>query len=100
LIAVAVSNRHFRQLLLTDPGKALATGYRGETFALSEEERSWVLAVRASSLQEFAQQLTLQQSNTVKSNAVKCNSATGRDQLSYIPNYIFRESRTLHERTA
>ncbi len=57
LLAAAVINREFRDLLLSDPERALAQGYQGETFDLDYYERSKVLSVRASSLTDFALQL-------------------------------------------
>lgn len=57
LLAAAVVNRQFCQLLLNDPAAALAEGYLGEAFRLAEEERRLLLALRAESLPELAQQL-------------------------------------------
>ena len=58
LLVAAVINQKFCHMLLTNPRAALAIGYRGETFALSSEERALVLQIRVTTLQEFAQQLT------------------------------------------
>jgi hypothetical protein len=57
LITAAVISTHFCDLLLHDPGQALASGYGGETFCLNPEERAWVLSIQARSLPEFAAQL-------------------------------------------
>jgi len=54
LLAAAVVNRQFRQLLLDDPEIALQRGYLGERFDLSREERERVTSVRAESLAELA----------------------------------------------
>ncbi len=59
LLAAAVLNRSFRRMLLTNPGAALAAGYHGESFALSRAEKETLLQLRATSLQEFAQQLLI-----------------------------------------
>jgi hypothetical protein len=59
LLAAAVLNRSFCRMLLTNPGAALAAGYRGETFALSCAEKETLLQLRAPSLQELAQQLLI-----------------------------------------
>lgn len=57
ILTAAVINENFRKLLLANPDKALAAGYRGEPFHLAKEERSRLAAIRASSLAEFAAQI-------------------------------------------
>jgi len=54
LITAAVINQSFRSLLLSNPEKALTTGYNGETFRLDRDERELVLSIRATSLSDFA----------------------------------------------
>jgi hypothetical protein len=58
LLTAAVINKRFRALLLNDPARALATGFNGENFRLAKEERERVLAIKAQSLADFANQLT------------------------------------------
>ena len=58
LITAAVVNQKFCNLLLTNPAMALATGYNGETFRLATEEQELILSIRATSLADFAMQLT------------------------------------------
>ena len=58
LITAAVVNRGFCNLLLANPAMALATGYNGELFHLETEEQEFVLSIRATSLADFAEQLT------------------------------------------
>jgi hypothetical protein len=48
----------FCSLLLNDPAAALATGYNGELFRLASEEHERILSIRATSLPDFALQLT------------------------------------------
>ena len=57
LIAAAVVNKDFCQILLNDPNQALENGYQGEKFLLRKVERDLLLSVRASSLSELAGQL-------------------------------------------
>ncbi len=57
IFAAAIVNRQFCQMLLQDPYTALQKGYLGETFSISTEERDAIIAIRAESLPEFAQQL-------------------------------------------
>jgi hypothetical protein len=54
LITAAVINQSFRSLLLSNPEKALTTGYNGETFRLDRDERELVLSIHATSLSDFA----------------------------------------------
>jgi hypothetical protein len=61
LITAAVISTQFCELLLRDPGQALAKGHSGETFCLSVEEQAWVLSIQARSLPEFAAQLVAYQ---------------------------------------
>jgi hypothetical protein len=57
LIAAAVVDSSFRELLLANPAYALEKGYYGQFFGLTEEERQLVVSIRASSLSDFAYQL-------------------------------------------
>lgn len=58
LVTAAVVNKKFCDLLLTSPAAALAAGYNGESFHLRPEEQEVVISIRASSLTDFAIQLT------------------------------------------
>jgi hypothetical protein len=57
LIAAAVVDSSFRELLLANPAYALETGYYGQFFRLSDEERQLVVSIQATSLSDFASQL-------------------------------------------
>ncbi|MFH2102579.1 MAG: hypothetical protein ABIJ39_04395 [Chloroflexota bacterium] len=57
LLAAAVVNRSFCQLLLEDPEIAIQRGYQGESFLLNDEERALLLAIRADSLTDLARQI-------------------------------------------
>ena len=57
LVAAAVVNRRFRQLLLTQPAKAIENGYNGETFSLTPASRQLVCSIVARTLEEFAEPL-------------------------------------------
>jgi len=59
LINAAVISRDFCRLLLTNPATALRAGYNGDLFHLTSEERDLILSIRASSLADFAWQLTV-----------------------------------------
>jgi hypothetical protein len=57
LLAAAVVNPSFCQLLLVNPEQAIEKGYHGETFLFSDAARYLLLLVRADSLIELAQQI-------------------------------------------
>ena len=61
LLAAAVINQGFRNLLLTRPAQALTQGYFGEEFALDRDEINLVLSLQAKDLTELAQQITTYQ---------------------------------------
>ena len=57
LFAAAVVNDQFRETLLRKPEEALANGYLGQTFLLSDRERMIIQSIRADSLTDLAQQV-------------------------------------------
>jgi hypothetical protein len=58
LLSAAVVNREFCNLLLANPARAVATGYNGEPFDLAVEEEQLIFSIRATTLADFAKQLT------------------------------------------
>ena len=57
LFAAAVVSNQFRETLLTEPEAALANGYLGQPFSLSDQERVIIQSVRAKSLADLAQKV-------------------------------------------
>jgi len=57
LLAAAIVNPPFCNLLLVDPKLAIENGYQGETFLLSDAERYLLLFIHADSLAELASQI-------------------------------------------
>lgn len=57
LITAAVVSEEFCSLLLRDPALAIASGYSGEDFYFTPEETARIVAVQATTLREFAEQL-------------------------------------------
>jgi hypothetical protein len=57
LVCAATINRQFRDMLLQNPAQALATGYQGQTFALTPEEQEFVSGIQAQYLEDFATQV-------------------------------------------
>jgi len=58
ILSAAVVNSHFRSMLLNDPASAIACGYSGESFSLGLNEQKKLGAIHASSLADFAAQLS------------------------------------------
>jgi hypothetical protein len=54
LLCAATVNSRFRETLLHTPAQAIATGYLGQTFALTSEERELVTSIQAQHLEDFA----------------------------------------------
>jgi hypothetical protein len=57
LFAAAIVSNQFRTTLLREPEQALANGYLGQTFALSDQEKKIIQTIRAENLTDFAQQV-------------------------------------------
>ncbi len=57
LLAAAVINQGFCDLLLADPVQALAQGFQGEVFPLDFNEKNFLSSIRAESLSDFARQI-------------------------------------------
>ena len=57
LVAAAVVNSQFREKLLCEPETALANGYLGQSFSLTDQEKAIVRTVRAKDLTDFAQKV-------------------------------------------
>jgi hypothetical protein len=58
LLTAAVINGSFRQTLLDNPGEAINTGFGGEAFNLNADVVKRLSSIQASSLAEFASQLS------------------------------------------
>lgn len=57
LLCAATVNTRFREVLLRDPAKAIASGYFDHSFALTQEEQDMVVSIRAQRLEDFAEQV-------------------------------------------
>ena len=57
LFAAAIVNSQFRETLLCEPDSALASGYLGQSFSLTDQEMNIVRTVRAKDLTDFAQKV-------------------------------------------
>jgi hypothetical protein len=57
LMAAAVVNQQFCNLLLDNPEQALDNGYQGERFIFTKQERDLILSIRADSLADLADKL-------------------------------------------
>ncbi len=70
LLSAAVISKRFRDLLLSDPARALSQGFCGEEFPLDYDQKALILSIQADSFSDFAKQIT---SNRVESRA-GCNA--------------------------
>jgi len=57
LFAAAIVSDQFRETLLNKPEEALANGYLGQTFSLSDRERTIIKSIRADTLTDLAQKV-------------------------------------------
>jgi len=57
LFAAAIVNNQFRETLLREPEAALANGYLGQPFMLTDQEKSIIQSVRAKTLTDLAQKV-------------------------------------------
>lgn len=57
LLTAAIVNSQFREKLLTDPEMAVAGGYLGQAFFLTDQEKTIIRNVHASDLADFAQKV-------------------------------------------
>jgi hypothetical protein len=57
LLAAAIVNSQFREVLLSEPEMALEGGYLGQAFSLTDQEKAVISTVRAKDLTDFAQKV-------------------------------------------
>ena len=57
LFAAAIVSDQFRETLLNRPEEALANGYLGQTFVLTDREKLIIRSIRAVTLTDLAQQV-------------------------------------------
>jgi len=57
LFAAAIVSDQFRETLLREPELAMANGYLGQTFALTDQEKTIIKSVRANTLTDLAQKV-------------------------------------------
>jgi len=66
LLSAAVVSKNFRNVLLTSPEVALASGYQGEKFNLSDADRSWLFSIKPTSLVDLAANLVNYQQKLIQ----------------------------------
>jgi hypothetical protein len=71
LLCAAVVSKSFRSMLMTNPEVAVASGYQGESFNLSDEDRSWLSSIRPANLVDLAANLVTHQQSNHRDNRVK-----------------------------
>jgi len=74
LLSAAIVDRSFQKVLLTRPEEAMANGYNGEIFDLTEDDRAMIMTIQATSIKDFAAQLVrLRENNCSGEWVVKSN---------------------------
>ena len=58
-LSTAVINQQFRELLISDSGRAVSTGFFGEPFKLTTKEKLDILSLKSLTLSDFATRLAL-----------------------------------------
>ncbi len=71
LLSAAVVSKNFRNMLLTSPEIALANGYQGEAFNLSDADRSWLFSLKPTSLSDLAANMVTHQQKLSQEIQVK-----------------------------
>jgi hypothetical protein len=57
LFVAAVVSDQFRETLLSKPEEALANGYLGQTFPLTDQEKTLIKSIQAETLADLAQKV-------------------------------------------
>lgn len=57
LFAAAIVSDQFRKTLLSRPDEALANGYLGQTFMLTDQEKTLIRSIQADTLTDLAQKV-------------------------------------------
>ena len=74
LLSAAIVDRSFQKVLLTRPEEAMANGYNGEIFNLTEDDQAMIMTIQATSIKDFATQLVrLRENNCSGEWVVKSN---------------------------
>jgi hypothetical protein len=71
LLCAAVVSKSFRNMLIENPEIAVASGYQGESFNLSDEDRRWLFSMRPANLVDLAANMVTYQQKTNQENRVK-----------------------------
>ena len=84
LLCAAVVNERFCEVLLHHPLRALSSGYGGQGFSLTPEERALVIGIRAERLEDLAAGIYDWISGNSHGGALSAASCMdGNRQLSY-----------------
>jgi len=87
LLSAAVVSTRFRNLLLANPEIALASGYQGETFHLSNEDRNWLLSLRPASLVDLAANLVVYRQESRQDTKVAMPVEAPRQYVANVVNF-------------
>jgi hypothetical protein len=81
LLSAAVVSKSFRNMLLSSPEVALASGYQGEKFNLTDADRNWLFSIKPTNLVDLAANLVIHQQDVSLECPVKV-------PLQPAPNYV------------
>lgn len=71
LLCAAVVSKSFRNMLIANPEIAVETGYQGESFNLSDEDRNWLYSIHPASLVDLAANVVTYQQKSNQERRVK-----------------------------
>jgi len=71
LLCAAVVSKKFRNTLISNPKAAVTSGYQGESFNLSDEERGWLYSIRPANLVDLAANMVAHQQESTLSMPVE-----------------------------
>jgi hypothetical protein len=70
LLCAAVVSKSFCNVLISNPEIAVSSGYQGESFNLSDEDRSWLFSLHPANLVDLAANMVIYQQKTSQENRV------------------------------
>jgi phenolic acid decarboxylase len=71
MLCAAVVSISFRKMLLSHPEIAVSSGYQGESFNLSDEDRNWLFSMRPANLVDLAANIVTYQQGTKQDSRMK-----------------------------
>ena len=70
ILCAAVVSKKFCDLLVTNPELAVSSGYQGESFNLSDEDKNWLYSIRPANLVDLAANMVIYQKSAHQESRV------------------------------